>query len=50
MVGNIDVEFSLHHVWLIKLINYPRVFFGFGVFIPICCISVDVGNSEFTGP
>lgn len=48
MIGKLSVEFSLRHVWLIKLINYPRVFFGFDVAIPKCCIKFGDVKSELT--
>lgn len=38
MTGKLVINFEFKHIWLIKLINYPRVFFGFDVYIPKWCV------------
>lgn len=41
MAKMITVGFKVKHIWLIKLINYPRMVLGFGPYIPRMCIKVD---------
>jgi len=36
--GTLMMSFKVKHAWLIMLINYPLVKFGFDVYIPKFCI------------
>ncbi len=38
--AQLKVDFSLRHVWLIKLINYPLVALGFKPYVPEFCMVV----------
>lgn len=38
----IEVKIIIRHKWLIFAINYPRVLFGFDVWIPRICYRIEV--------
>jgi len=39
-IGELKVDVSIRHIWLIKLINIPLVILGFKPYVPKFCMVV----------
>jgi hypothetical protein len=49
-MSQFKVDVSMRHMWLVKLINYPLVMFGFKPYVPKFCMVVSNLYTTVTPP
>lgn len=50
VLKQLKVDVSMRHMWLVKLINYPLVMFGFKPYVPKFCMVVSKPYTTATPP